>query len=122
MHTATRQQQKILDCIAKYLVVQGYPPTYEEIKEALGMSTKSLVSHHLRQLETKGFLYLKPNSPRSIRLAEAPQASSFRIPVLGRIAAGEPVSFADWEQEFIELTRDIVCEQEGLYALRVQGN
>ena len=122
MHTATLQQQNILDYIAKYLVVQGYPPTYEEIKEALGMSTKSLVSHHLRQLETKGFLCLKPNSPRSIRLAEASQASSFRIPVLGRIAAGEPVSFADWEQEFIELTRDIVCEQEGLYALRVQGN
>jgi repressor LexA len=122
MHPATRQQQKILDYIAKYLVVQGYPPTYEEIKEALGMSTKSLVSHHLRQLETKGFLYLKANSPRSIRLAEAPQASTFRIPVLGRIAAGQPISFADWEQEFVELTRDIVCEQEGLYALRVQGN
>jgi repressor LexA len=42
--------------------------------------------------------------------------------VLGRIAAGQPISFADWEEEFVELTRDIVCEQEGLYALRVKGN
>lgn len=122
MNRTTLQQQKILDYIAQYVRAEGYPPTYDEIREALGISTKSLVSHHLKKLAAKGFLHLKPNTPRSIRLANPPHSPTFRVPILGQIAAGQPISFGDWEREFIELTRDIVCEQEGLYALRVKGN
>jgi repressor LexA len=122
MRKATPQQQRILDYIYEYVRTQGYPPTYGEIKETLNLSTKSLVSHHLKSLEAKGHLQLKRNSPRGIRLANPPSPSTFRVPIVGQIAAGQPIGFGDWEREFIELTSDIVREQEGLYALRVRGN
>lgn len=122
MHKPTLQQQRILDYISEYVRRQGYPPTYDEIKETLNLSTKSLVSHHLRSLEAKGYVYLKRNSPRGIRLANSPYSSTFRVPIEGHIAAGQPIGFGDWEREFVELTSDIVREQEGLYALRIKGN
>jgi len=122
MKPITPQQQRILDFIDRYARAHGYSPTYDEIRQALGLSTKSLVSHHLRRLQALGYLELRHNSPRSIHLLGPRQAATFRVPLAGQIAAGEPISFGDWENDFVELTRDIVDEQEGLYALRVKGN
>lgn len=122
MNKATPKQQRILDYVCTFVRTEGYPPTFEEIRDALGLSTKSLVSHHLRKLEAKGYLCLKRNTPRGIRLVNPSHLSTFCVAIEGRIAAGQPISFGDWEREFIELTSDIVREQEGLYALRVEGN
>lgn len=122
MKQATPRQQRILDYICTFVRMQGYPPTYEEIRDSMGLSTKSLVSHHLRSLEAKGYLRLRRNTPRGIQLANRPVQSTFRVSIEGQIAAGQPISFGDWQREFIELTTDIVREQEGLYALRVKGN
>lgn len=126
MQTPSRRQQRFLDYIGTYVDTYGYPPTYDEIRQALGLSTKSLVSHHLKQLRAMGLLQLKPNSPRSISLTRSPSArravTTFRVPVMGQIAAGKPIDFGDWEREYMELTQDIVADQQGLYALRVQGD
>ena len=119
MGKTTDLEQRMLDYIFHYLQSQGYSPAFEEIKEALGLRSKSWVSRHLKKLKAEGRLDLTPNTPRSIRLAGPP---TFRVPILGHIAAGQPISFGDWEREFIGLTSDIVREQEELYALRVRGN
>jgi repressor LexA len=114
------RQRKILAFIEEFVREQGYPPTYEEIRAALGISTKSLVYHHLDALEAAGCLSRVPNTPRGIRLSGP---KTFRVPKLGHIAAGLPISVSDPDpDDFIELTQDIVAEQEGLYALRVKGN
>jgi len=114
------RQRRILTFIERFVEQNGYPPTYEEIRAALGISTKSLVYHHLDALEEAGYLARVPHTPRGIRLA---QLRTFRVPRLGHIAAGLPISVSDPDPEdYIELTRDIVDEQEGLYALRVAGN
>jgi repressor LexA len=116
----TERQRRILEFIEKFVEERGYPPTYEEIREALGMSTKSLVYHHLEALEGAGYLSRMPNTPRGIRLS---QSKTFRVPKLGYIAAGLPIAVADPDpDDFLELTRDIVDEQDGLYALQVNGN
>jgi repressor LexA len=126
MNSPSLKQQRFLDYIGTYVSAHGYPPTYDEIKEALGLSTKSLVSHHLKRLQAMGLLDLKPNSPRSICLTHSPSqprpSATFHVPIMGQIAAGQPIDFGDWEHEFVELTRDIVAEQQGLYALRVKGD
>lgn len=120
MEQLSERQQRILRFIEEFVRENGYPPTYEEIRAALGISTKSLVNHHLGALETAGCLSRVPNTPRGIRLS---QSDTFRVPRLGQIAAGLPISFSDPDpDDFIELTRDIVPEQEGLYALQVKGD
>jgi repressor LexA len=114
------RQRRILAFIEAFVAENGYPPTYEEIRVALGISTKSLVNHHLDALEGAGCLTRMPNTPRGIRLL---QSRTFRVPRLGKIAAGLPISVGDPDpDDYIELTRDIVAEQEGLYALQVSGN
>jgi repressor LexA len=116
----SKQQIRILGFIEDFAEENGYPPTYEEIRAALGMSTKSLVYHHMEALEAAGHISRMPNTPRGIRLS---QAKIFRVPKLGYIAAGSPISVADPDpDDYLELTRDIVDEQEGLYALQVSGN
>ena len=116
----SERQMRILEFIGEFVEEQGYPPTYEEIRTALGISTKSLVYHHLDALEGAGYLARMPNTPRGIRLL---QTKTFRVPKLGTIAAGVPISTGDPDPEdYLELTRDIVAEQDGLYALQVAGN
>ena len=116
----SERQRKILAFIEDFVHENGYPPTYEEIRAALEISTKSLVNHHLDALESAGFLARMPNTPRGIRLS---QTKTFRVPKLGTIAAGLPIMAGDPDpDEFLELTRDIVAEQDGLYALQVAGD
>jgi repressor LexA len=80
----------------------------------------------LKALEREGYIERAPNIPRGIRLTSKSGRGRFagiiRVPFLGKIAAGEPISFSDIGHETIELTRDIVRDGEGLYALRVQGD
>ena len=113
------RQRRILEFIGDFVEEQGYPPTYEEIRAALGISTKSLVHHHLDALEGAGYVARRPNTPRGIRLLHS---NAFRVPRLGTIAAGLPISCGDADpDDYVELTRDIVAEQDGLYALQVAG-
>ncbi|MBM4466797.1 MAG: transcriptional repressor LexA [Chloroflexi bacterium] len=116
----SQRQREVYDFVEGFTSRKGYPPTHEEIRQGLEMSTRSLVNHHLRALERKGFVERQPDTPRGIELLDG--FRSFKVPVLGHIAAGEPVSFSDDEYEETELTSDIVKEQDGLYALRVKGD
>jgi repressor LexA len=121
MRSLSQRQNEIRGFIMAFIGENGYPPTHEEIRQGLEMSTKSLVNHHLRALEKKGFIEREPDTPRAIKLLDG--LRSFKVPLLGQIAASaEPISFSDDHHEEIELTPDIVQQQEGLYALRVNGD
>jgi repressor LexA len=117
----SKRQREIHGFIEDFVNSKGYPPTHEEIRQGLKMSTKSLVNHHLKALETKGMIERQPDTPRGIRLLNG--LRSFKAPLLGQIAASaEPISFSDDDYQEIELTPDIVQQQDGLYALRVKGD
>ena len=121
MLSLSRRQREMYDFIKTFTNRKGYPPTHEEIRQSLKMSTKSLVNHHLKALERKGLIEREPDTSRGIRLLNG--LRSFKVPLLGHIAASaEPISFSDDPYEEIELTPGIVKEQEGLYALRVKGD
>jgi len=121
MKSLSKRQREMHSFIEDFVNGKGYPPTHEEIRQGLKMSTKSLVNHHLKALETKGMIERQPDTPRGIRLLDG--LRSFKVPLLGQIAASaEPISFSDDDYQEIELTRDIVQQQDGLYALRVKGD
>ena len=126
MKDLTKRQRKVLDFIYEFVEKNGYPPTHEEIQFQVGLSSKSHVHFYLKALERGGYIERAPNIPRGIRLTgksgRGKLAGIIRVPFLGKIAAGEPISFSDAGHEAIELTRDIVRDAEGLYALRVKGD
>ncbi len=119
MKPLTTKQQAILSFIQEFMLKHHYPPTYEEIRCGLGLSTKSLVDYHLTALEEAGFISRDRATPRGLRLL---QTDAFAVPLMGTIGASLPtMSFTDLANEALVLTRDIVSEQEGLFALKVRG-
>ena len=128
MALSTRQEN-ILKFIREFADIHGYPPTIREIGREVGISSTSVVNYNLEKLEKDGFIERNRTISRGIKLAgHAPTtADGIRVPLLGAIVASKPMpvpddAFSDIPQAMIELTRDIVRPQEGLFALRVKGD
>lgn len=93
----TSRQSNILDFIRARVEQDGQAPTLEEIGQAMGLPNVSAVLKHVRSLEAKGRLLIEPNRSRGIRLVTAldpADADTMELPLIGRIAAGEPL-FSD---------------------------
>jgi repressor LexA len=113
-------RSEILRFLAAYLDDNGYPPTYDEIKTAVGLSSKSHVNYYLQALEEEGLIERTPYTPRGLRLVDLAPAT-FEVRVAGSIAAGQPLALADGPGTSIELTPDIADPRKDLYALEVEG-
>ncbi len=90
----TSRQSNILEFIRARVAQAGQAPTLEEIGQAMGLPNVSAVLKHVRSLEAKGRLLIEPNRSRGIRLvdsADALDADTMQLPLVGRIAAGEPL-------------------------------
>jgi len=128
----SERQQRILEFVSEYIEENGYPPSIREIGAAAGISSTSVVSYNLRRLEKAGYISRDRDVSRGLKLTHTARAKMMpgavvRLPLLGRIVAGEPIpvpasDFLLMGDETIELTRDIIGNPEGLYALQVEGN
>ena len=88
----TKRQHTVLEAIRDWIRQRGYPPTIRELGQQLGIKSLRGVTTHLDAIAKKGFLKREPRA-RSIRLMDlvAPFEQAMRVPVVGRIRAGEPV-------------------------------
>jgi repressor LexA len=124
----SERQEKMLDFIREFLAENRFPPSIREIGETVGISSTSVVKYNLDALERKGHIERNPEISRGIRLVDAlaeTLAEVIQIPLLGRIAAGTPIPVPDADFGYdttIELTRDIVKDDKGIYALEVKGD
>ncbi len=93
----THRQSHVLAFVRQTLERDGRAPTLEEIGLALGIAQVSAVRKHVRALEAKGRLLIEPNRSRGIQLVretDPMDADTMELPLIGRIAAGEPI-FSD---------------------------
>jgi repressor LexA len=128
----SERQQKILEFLNEYVEENGYPPSIREIGAAAGISSTSVVSYNLSRLEEQGYISRDPDVSRGLKLTSVSPTQMLseavvRLPLMGRIVAGAPIpvpasDFALMGDETIELTRDILGDPAGLYALQVEGN
>lgn len=92
------KQQQILDYIKEEILNKGYPPAVREICNAVGLKSTSTVHAHLERLEKNGYIRRDPTKPRAIEIVDDSfqqvRTEMVSIPVVGRVAAGEPI-FAD---------------------------
>ena len=82
----TDKQERILNFIVDYVDDKGYPPSIREIGTSFEISSLRGVTVHLDALERKGYIEMLPGASRGIRLRE-----SLGLPVIGRVAAGNPI-------------------------------
>jgi len=125
------RQQNILGFIRKFIAENRFPPTIREIGEEVGISSTSVVKYNLDALEKKGFIERDGDISRGIRVVGElfdRAVDVISIPLMGRIAAGQPIPVPDstfspfGADATIDLTRDIVKDDKGIYALEVQGD
>ena len=146
----TVRQRRVLEVIRNSVSGRGYPPSMREIGKAVGLASPSSVSHQLAALERKGFLRRDPNRPRALEIVspdarprgaredsatfvpsgpepddvtgsgDARPEASF-VPVLGRIAAGVPITADELVEDVFPLPKQIVGEGE-LFLLKVVGD
>jgi len=123
MKILTPRQQSILDFIRERISTDGLPPTQIEIAKAFGFSQARSADDHLRAIEAKGFLTIQPGKARGIRpidLAAASAFSSFELPLVGRVAAGQPILSEGHIERRLYVDRHLFRPRPH-YLLRVEG-
>ncbi|MBW8060139.1 MAG: transcriptional repressor LexA [Solirubrobacterales bacterium] len=120
----TKRQKEIFDFIRRYAAKTGYPPTIREIGKAVGLHSSSTVHAHLANLEKVGLLRRDPSKPRAIELlfnrAKRTIMPGGGLPLVGQVAAGEPILAEENIEEYIEIP-DVIGGEEGDYILQVRG-
>lgn len=123
----TAVQSRILDVIRESMQERNYAPSMREIGEAVGLSSTASVSHQLNKLELMGYLSRDPRRPRTIdligeeALADSPRPDTAFVPLVGRIAAGTPITAEQNVEEIFSLPRQLVGQGE-LFLLKVVGD
>jgi repressor LexA len=117
-------QQKILDFVTSSIRERGYPPTMREIGKHFGIPSPSSVAYHLKVLETRGYLEKKGSVSRGIKIKpdplRPPAAEAFRLPILGRVGAGNGIIADEDIEGYLSLDEDTA--RQANYLLRVRGD
>ena len=151
----TRKQIELLRFINERLVATGVPPSFDEMKEALDLRSKSGIHRLIMALEERGFIRRLPNRARAIEVIRLPEASTpagvpkgrfnpsviegnlgkvrpktavesdnprtVAVPMMGRIAAGTPISAIQSRSHVISVPTDLLSSGEH-FALEVRGD
>jgi len=121
----TPRQQEILEFVREFTASHGYSPSLEEIQQRFSLGSPATVHKHLKNLEEKGLLRKQPHRSRSLELvdimpdASAP-AGSVALPLMGFVAAGEPIEAVE-QQETFSVPEHMLGRARS-YVLKVRGD
>jgi repressor LexA len=124
------KQQKIIKFVNRFWLERSYPPTVRDILNGCGISSTSVVDYNLDILEREGYIRRHPGISRGIELVTSSPArmNTFRVPVIGQIAAGEPIPVPapdTWDvtasSDTMEVPEDVTKGRKDIYALKVKG-
>lgn len=116
LEQASEIQRRMYDFIVGYMKLEGMPPTNREIGRELQIASTGHVDYHLTMLEKKGLITRQPKKSRGIKLTK----QTTGVPVMGTIAAGEPLDIFPDSTQTIDTGRQLL-ESENTYALVVRG-
>jgi repressor LexA len=113
----TKRQAEILALIRRCLDDTGYPPTRAEIARELGFKSANAAEEHLKALARKGAIEMVPGTSRGIRI---PAGENPGIPIVGQVAAGNPILATENIEDYCELDPAFFSPVAD-YFLRVRG-
>jgi repressor LexA len=124
MNALTAIQHRVLSFVIDHQKKRGSPPTVREIAARLGYRSVNNARQHLRLIERKGYIRHIPGKARGIELIigfERESGNELQVPLVGRIAAGAPVTAVENLEGYVTIDRNIF-RGEGLFTLRVKGS
>lgn len=114
------KQRQVLETLSAFIRENGYPPSIQQLCRLCGVSSTSTIHHHVTALKKKGFIHWNAAEKRAICINPDVMDTPGKLPVLGAIAAGQPLHAATDSVETLNLSEDL-CPP-GCYALRVRGD
>jgi repressor LexA len=126
MQGLTDRQREVLQGIHQIMREKGYPPTVREIGERLGLRSSCTVQRHLEALERKGYIKRDRTKARSVEILRAEDPTMIPVPmvpvpVVGAVAAGQPILATENIEEVFPLPRDVVKDDQ-CFMLEVKGD
>ena len=122
--TLYKKQKQILDFISQYIQVNGHSPTLQEIADSMGLSSLATVHEHLKSLEKKGVIKRYDGAVRGIEIIDNTinaNLSAIELPLIGYIAAGEPIEAIENEMSTVMVSPDMVSKSKRCFVLQVRG-
>lgn len=128
MAQLSAKRKQIVDFMLQFMEEKGYPPTVRDIQSGCGISSTSVVDYHLKVLEKEGHIRRDPEVSRGIELLGRVSPLKVQVPIIGQIAAGEPIPVPGsetWDAaagaDFLEVTADLTRGKQDVYALKIKG-
>lgn len=146
----TRKQLELLDFIKIRMDLDGVPPSFDEMKEALDLRSKSGIHRLITALEERGFIRRLPHRARALEILKLPEAMeksgfsprviagdridppraalpveavhAMELPVMGRIAAGVPIEAISHASHTVAVPGSMLSGRGNHYALEVKGD
>ena len=118
MNKLTTRQAEVLEFIKSYIEETGYPPTRADIAKDLGFKSANASEEHLKALARKGAIEMIPGTSRGIKL---PESQNEGLPIIGRVAAGNPILAEEHIEDYCELPASFFSPNAD-YLLQVRGN
>ncbi len=126
MEKLTTKQEEILTVIKKFIAEKGYAPTIRELCKLCNLSSTATMFVHLKNLTNKGYISQTENKFRTIELNvqnEYAQKNEnvIEVPLLGKVAAGNPIEAIENPNEFFNLPKELVPNNSDVFTLEVNG-
>ncbi len=122
----TKRQSDVLNFIKKYIADKGYPPAIRDICAGVGLSSPATAFSHVKKLEELGCIQTSNHKSRTIELlvdneyAEKNE-SIVKVPLLGKITAGNPITAIEQPNEFFDLPINLIPSKAEVFTLHVSG-
>jgi repressor LexA len=119
----TKRQKEVLDYVTQFIELHGYAPSYREIGAYFKYGSVATVAEHIESLVAKGMLQKSDNEARSIQLVktDVDGSMSVSLPILGLVAAGQPIETLGIHNETLEVPPFMVSRRNS-YVLQVKGD
>ena len=128
----TKKQKELFDFLSKYISQNHISPSFEEMKEAVNLKSKSGIHRLITSLEQRGFIKRLKHRARAIDITKTfsnihskinnkNESLSIEIPLLGSIAAGDPIEAIENPDEFISVPSNFISPNNQYFGLKVNG-
>lgn len=129
MKELSGKQGQILEFLRNFIEDKDYPPSIRDIQDGCGISSTSVVDYNLRKLEEKNYIRRDREVSRGIEIlgSRGRRTRIIDIPILGSIAAGQPIPVPTSErwsndaEDSVAVTEDMIKGRQNVFALRVKG-
>ena len=122
----TKKQKELFEYLGHYISKNGISPSFEEMKRAVNLKSKSGIHRLITSLEQRGFIKRLKHKARAMEITKKlyqnnSNESSYEIPLLGAIAAGNPIEAIENPDEYISIPSNFMSPNNQYFGLKVKG-